>query len=93
VDFDITITNPCIAATINDITFSSASLTVADGTTGTVTFSIPTDSVDSSNTIKDLCGTKTYTVKDSSANVITTWATISADASTNRQYILTIDSN
>jgi hypothetical protein len=47
--------------------------------------------VDTANTVQDLCGTKTYTIKDSSDNTITTWASIAVSTTTARTYILTID--
>jgi hypothetical protein len=89
--FDITLTNPCVTTTITDISFSPASMTVADGSTGTSTFTIPQDTVDSANTVQDLCGVKTYTIKDSGNSVISTWASIAEDPSDDRQRILTID--
>jgi hypothetical protein len=46
--------------------------------------------VDKANTVQDLCGEKTYTIKDGSGNTITTWAAITEDT-TARTYVLTID--
>lgn len=93
VSFQITLTNPCVTTAIDDISFTPSTISVTDGGTGTATFSIPQDAVDQAKTIQDYCGEKVYTIKDSSANTITTWASIAADPSTDRQYILTIDSN
>mgnify|MGYP001626570193 CR=1 FL=1 len=58
----VTVTNPCIATTIEDITFDAASLTVVDGQTGQVSFAIPGDGVDTANGLIGNCGTKVYTV-------------------------------
>lgn len=91
VSFSVTLSNPCLTATIDNIVFSPTSLSVTDGNTGTATFSIPQDTVDQANTVQDLCGTKTYEIKDSSNAVITSWASIALSTSNNRQYILTID--
>ena len=41
VSFDMVLTNPCIAAAIDAIVFSPASIAVTDGNTATATFSIP----------------------------------------------------
>lgn len=41
VSFDVAVTNPCIAATIDDLVFSPSTISVTDGGTGTATFSIP----------------------------------------------------
>lgn len=82
--------NPCKSTAINDLVFDPVSITVADGSTATATFSIPQDAVDTANTVQDLCGEKSYAVYDG-ATLITDWATIAADASTARQYVLTID--
>jgi hypothetical protein len=91
VTFDVVLTNPCITASIDNISFATSPLSVADGSTGTSTFTIPQDDVDKSNTVQDLCGTKEYVVKDSSSNIITTWASIALSTTTARTYILTID--
>jgi hypothetical protein len=91
VTFDVVLTNPCITASIDNISFATSPLSVVDGSTGTSTFTIPQDDVDKSNTVQDLCGTKEYVVKDSSSNVINTWASIALSTTTARTYILTID--
>ena len=83
--------NPCPSTTVAAITFSPSSITVTDGSTATSEFVIPTDDVDTAaSPLKYLCGTKTYTIKDSSNNVITTWAAIT-DSSTDGSKTLTID--
>jgi hypothetical protein len=88
--FDIVITNPCETTVIDDLVFSTSTLTITDGNTSTLTFPIPQDAIDKANTVQDLCGEKSYAVYDS-ATLVTTWGSIAADASTARQYILTID--
>jgi hypothetical protein len=90
VSFTVTVVNPCLTTAITDITFSPASLSVADGSTTTASFTIPQDAIDSANTIQDLCGAKEYAVYDTST-LVTTWASIAAHASTARTYVLTID--
>ena len=90
--FDVVLTNPCLTTSIDDIVFSPSSLTVADGNTGTASFTIPQDGVDKTNTVQHLCGTKTYEIKDSGNNVITTWAAITLDTTASDTYTLTIDS-
>jgi len=57
------VTNPCIATTIEDITYDAASLTVVDGQKGQVSFAIPGDGVDTANGLVGNCGTKVYTVE------------------------------
>ena len=44
--FDVDIVNPCIAAAIDDLSFSPATIGVQDGNVGTATFTIPQDAVD-----------------------------------------------
>ena len=92
----LTITNPCLTATITAPTFSAASLAVTDGDTGSVTFSTPSDSVETANNLsgKDLCGSKSYSVELADGTVITTWAKIEDDSATAaRQYKLTVTPN
>ena len=90
VTFDVVLTNPCATATINNIVFSSNPIAVTDGNTATATFSTPTDSVDSTNTVQGLCGPKSYVIKDSNGATVTTWATITV--SSTGTHTLTIDS-
>ena len=89
--FDVVVSNPCVTATINNIVFNPVAITVSDGSTATATFSTPTDSVDASNTVSNLCGAKSYTIKDSTGTVITTWASIST--ATDGTHTLTIDTD
>jgi len=87
--YTLTIVNPCLATTINAITFDETPVTVADGTKKTVDFSIPSDGVDTARNLVDLCGKKVYTITDS-GTAVTTWAKI-ADSPTARKMRLTID--
>ena len=90
--YSLTVTDPCPSATVSSITFSPSSITVTDGSTATSEFAIPGDSVDTSAApLTGLCGTKTYEIKDSSNNVITTWATITDSSVTSGGKTLTIN--
>ena len=89
--YTVTVSNPCPTTTVAAITFSPSSITVTDGSTATSEFVIPSDGVDDAAApLKYLCGTKNYEIKDSSNNVITTWAAIT-DSSTEGSKTLTID--
>lgn len=61
--FTIDIVDPCVTATINQIAFSTASPSVMDGQTTTVTFIDPTNSVmDGKSTASLLCETVTHEI-------------------------------
>ena len=87
----ITVSNPCTSATITGITFNPTSITVQDGSTATSEFSVPGDTVDTSNSLTGLCGTKNYAITDSSNNAVTTWAVITDSTVTSGDKTLTID--
>ena len=79
----LTITNPCEDATITSLSLSATTKSVEDGTPDTVTFSIPSDSVETSTGLvnSDICGTKTYEiVLSGTSTVVTTWAAITDSA-------------
>ena len=85
-----------MAATITAPSFSAASLAVTDGDTGSVTFSIPSDSVETANSLaaSDLCGTKTYSITLADGTAVSTWAVISDNSAvTARQLKLTVTPN
>lgn len=91
-DFDITITDPCLSGTnLDTIVISPTSLSINDGDTGTVTFTIPQDDIDKANTVQDLCGARTYTILDGSSASIS-YASIAMSSTTARTYVITIDS-
>ena len=79
----VDLTNPCDAATIDTITFSPSSLEVAAEETIEATFSIPSDSIDSTHGGTDICGDKQYTVYVDSVEE-STWITIAASSSVSR---------
>lgn len=92
----LTITDPCLLATITAPSFSAASLAVTDGDTGDVTFSIPSDSVETTNSLaaSDLCGTKTYSITLADDTAVSNWAVISDNSAvTARQLKLTVTPN
>ena len=91
VTITIEVTNPCKTTSLGSITFSPSSISVTDGSTATSEFTVPTDAVDTSTGITGLCGTKNYEIKDSSDNVITTWAAITDSSVTSGSKTLTID--
>ena len=91
ISFDVVLSNPCPSTSLADISFSSGSISVTDGDTGQVTFSVPATGVDSVNSVKDLCGPQVYTIKDSNGDTITSYASITPSTSTARQMVLTID--
>jgi len=63
---------------------------VNDGNEGTSDFVIPTDAVDTANSLTSLCGARTYAITDSSNVAVTTWAVITDHASTAGSKTLTI---
>ena len=62
ITFSVTIIDPCETTTINDAVFTPSTLTVTNGSTGTVTFDEVTDSVEVANNIDTLCQGRTYTI-------------------------------
>ena len=72
-------TDPCVAATINDPTLTA--ITVQDGATVTETFTEATDSVDASNTVAGYCGDRNYRVVDANTGTpnAVTWISVSKD--------------
>lgn len=77
--FQVTVTDPCVAATMTDPTLTA--ITVQNGATVTETFAEVLDSVDASNTVTGLCGDRNYGIYDGnsgSPNAIT-WITVTKD--------------
>lgn len=62
VEYELTITNPCTTATIDPVVFNPTSLTVMDQYTGSASFDIPSNSVDTAYTGTDLCGLRLYRI-------------------------------
>ena len=83
----ITVTNPCLLTTISTITFDTTPLLVTKGSTGTSTFTPPSDGVDTDNKLTGLCGTKTYTVVNNADNTALTgsWAIVRDSATTGKK--------
>lgn len=86
----LTVVNPCVDTTINPITFSPSAIAVNDGDDGPADFVIPTDAVDVANSLKGLCGARSYAIKDATNVAVTTWAVITNHASTEGSMTLTI---
>ena len=78
----ISVVNLCKDTTINAITFSPTAITVNDGNEGTSDFVIPTDAVDTANSLTSLCGARTYAITDATGAAVANWAIITDHAST-----------
>ena len=90
--FTIVVTDPCVAATINSLTFAPTTITVVDKGTATTTFSDPTNSVmDTHSDPALLCGSTSYELfSDTSDSALTSaWAVLSGPVS--GVYTITID--
>ena len=82
--FSITIVDPCAAATVTSLTFSSATIAVADGATATSTFTVPTNSVMEAHSDPALlCGTTSFGIftDTSDTAVNNNWAVITGPVS------------
>lgn len=77
--FQVTVTDPCVAATFVDPTLTS--LTVQDGGTASETFTEATDSVDASNTVSGLCLDRNYRVVDANTGTpnAVSWIAVAKD--------------
>lgn len=90
--FTVVVTDPCVTATINALTFSPSTISVVDKSTATTTFTVPTNSVmDTHNDPALLCGTTSYALySDTSDTALTSaWAVLSGPVS--GVYTITID--
>ena len=90
--FDITVTDPCTTATINSLSFSPSTVSVEDGSSTTVTFSVPTNSVmDTHSDPALLCGSTSFQLfEDTSDTALqSAWAVLSGPVS--GVYTITID--
>jgi len=85
----ISVVNQCKDTTVNAITFSPSAIIVNDGSEGTSDFVIPTDAVDTANSLTSLCGARTYAIADSTGT-INDWAVITDHALTAGSKTLTI---
>ena len=83
--FWIELVNPCKSATLNLPTITDMS--VDDGATATQTFSDAGDSVSSSLSNISFCGSRTFTITDTTNNSIT-WMSVSVNASTGSTYTI-----
>jgi hypothetical protein len=77
VSFTITIIDPCLTTTVNDAVFTPATLTVINGSRGTMTFNEVTDSVEVSNNIDTLCQGRTYGLYMSDMTTTASFITLS----------------
>ncbi len=77
--FQVTVTDPCVAATISDHALTAQS--VVNGATKTLVFDQATDSVDAAQPVKDYCGKRTYVVMDGNTGAASavSWISIVQD--------------
>ena len=61
-EFTITVSDPCETATMQDIVFTPAELTVTNGLTASVTFPDATDDVEDAKKVYSLCGDRSYAI-------------------------------
>lgn len=83
-------TDPCVAATINDPSLQAIS--VANGATATQTFDEATDSVDAAQTVQGLCGDRNYAVMNGNngqASAVS-WITITKDSPSINKHLITV---
>ena len=71
--FTITLDNPCRTATLNSPTLSNIS--VDDGSSTTATFTDAGDSYSTDYGNKAFCGTRTFTIEDTSSNAVS-WLSV-----------------
>lgn len=94
IGFSVTITNPCYTATIPTLTFNpSTLLQVTDGGTGSVEFVRPSNSVETSTSVRLICGEYAFEVyQDSSDTALTSaWVTITKKANSPDTYNFNVD--
>ena len=90
--FTVTVVDPCITATINDLTFTPSTLAVTDGQSASVTFQVPTNNVmDTHNDPALLCGTTSFGVFTDQSDTAPTngWAVITGPV--NGVYTVLVD--
>lgn len=81
-DWSLTLTNPCLAPTaITTAGTTFADVTVGVGLTQTRTFTELTDTKGTQYSVPALCGARTYSILDSSNNVVS-WASITYSSPT-----------
>jgi hypothetical protein len=87
--FQITVTDPCVTATITDPTL--ASISVSNGATATQDFTEATDSVDAAQSVKGLCGDRNYAVMDGNTGTpaAVSWITVTKDTPTTNTHRIT----
>ena len=90
--FTITVTDPCVLATINSLSFTPSSISVVDKSVATATFSDPTNSVmDTHSDPALLCGITSYALYSDTSDtaLLSAWAVLSGPIS--GVYTITID--
>jgi hypothetical protein len=80
VTFQIVVLDPCNTAVITPPTIA-ATLQVTNGQTQTFTFSEAVDDVATANSIVDICGVRTYLMRDNGDTTTISWLTISGPVS------------
>jgi hypothetical protein len=89
VEFDIIINNPCWQTTYNAISFSpdpaTTPFTVADGSTGSISFQKPTNGIEDLREVPLICGSTEYAVyADTSDTALqSAWVYVEATTTTN----------
>ena len=84
--FDVVIADGCLSTSFDTLTVPD--LTPAIGGTDTEDFTGINTLIDRDNNIVDLCGTKTYSILDSS-NVAHTWISVAAKTGVANTYTIT----
>ena len=103
VAFDVTVTDPCAASTMNAVVFKDSgastvtATTVTDGLNVVITIDAPTNSFATSEGVIDRCGSMSAIVVTDSdgndTNPTNNWATITGPDFTTGAYTLTIDTS